>query len=176
MKARAWLVITLLCGLAMYDMGRAQAEEDFGQQKPREEAVTLPPYPQHNDLIPFAATSATTEFHFYIDSKSISIGRNRIIRFTLDIVSDNGASNVSYEGLGCDTKEVKFYAFGGPDGKWAPVREPAWQRVHTYQKNRPEAALYDVWCNYGMPPRSAQEALQKVREFNSPFGMPGGVE
>ncbi|HET7651159.1 MAG TPA: CNP1-like family protein [Gammaproteobacteria bacterium] len=175
MKARAWLAIMLLCGLALYDMGRTQADEGSDSEQQHEEKVTLPPYPQRNDLIPFAAPSATTDFHFYIDGKSISIGRNKIIRFALDIVSDSGASNVSYEGIGCDTKNVKFYAFGD-SGKWAPVRKPAWQRVHSYQKNRPEAALYDIWCNYGMPPRNAQEALQKIREFNSPFGMPGGVE
>lgn len=174
MKARAWLAIMLLCGLAIYDMGRAQAAGP-DSEKQHEEKVTLPPYPQHKDLIPFAASSATTQFHFYIDGRSISIGRKRIIRFALDIVSDSGASNVSYEGIGCDTKNMKFYAFGD-SGKWVPVRDPGWQRIHSYQKNRPESALYDIWCNYGMPPRNAQEALQKIREFNSPFGMPGGVE
>ena len=84
----------------------------------------LPPPPKSENLVKFQPSAANVN-QFFIDSSSITIGSDGVVRYTMVVTSPSGAQNVSYEGIRCETTEQKAYAFGRRDGTWAPASAPA---------------------------------------------------
>lgn len=136
--------------LAVALAGCAQTGEKDGDSLP------LPGYPRERDLVEFQV-GPTSEFRFFIDPASISVS-DAIVRYTLVARSPAGATNVSFEGMRCETGDVRVYALGR-DGGW--VRASAdWRRM------RPgwHSALYrEYFCPQRQPPASAHEAVESLR-------------
>jgi len=120
----------------------AQSDDDFYEEsKPWEElAVHLPAPPQSGNLLSFYV-SPTATLKFSVDAKSVSVGSDGVVRYTLVAVSPQGARNVSYEGIRCATFEHKIYATGNDDGTWAPLQQPQWMPIRRGNANRERAAL-----------------------------------
>jgi hypothetical protein len=103
----------------------------------REGSVTLPPWPRDADLIEFELDAASP-FRYYIDARSLTIGGDGVVRYTLVAESAGGARNVSFEGLRCTPGgELQIYAYGSggelrplPEADWAPIRDRAGDRLH----------------------------------------------
>jgi hypothetical protein len=138
-------------------LAHANAFDDiFGKDDEKnwvEQATVLPATPIDSDLIPFFVSSAT-DFHFAIDQKSLSIGSDGVVRYTLVASSDQGARNITYEGIHCATREYKIYAFGDASGKLTERYDPTWIRIDEAAANRQRAALYkDYLCPSGIPGR-----------------------
>ncbi len=93
-----------------------------------EEGIALPPAPKDRDLLRFAP-GMPTSMRFYVDSASISVGKDDVVRYTLVIAGDGDTRNVMYEGLRCNVGEHKVYAYGQADGTWSPARDPQWNRL-----------------------------------------------
>ena len=106
----------------------------------------LPESPRPENLIPFEAGGATPH-RFYIDAPSLSVGGDGIVRYTLVVKAAGGATNVSFEGMRCKTREQKQYAVGRGDGKWVPARDAQWRRVEYKDLNRQHGVLYsEFFC------------------------------
>jgi len=76
-----------------------------------EDAVTtFPAPPVDRDAVPFDVSGRDSALRFAIDPKSVSIGKDNVVRYTVLITSSTGARNVNYEGLRCDTAERRIYA------------------------------------------------------------------
>jgi hypothetical protein len=118
-------------------------ESDFDDEaKPwKEIEARLPGYPRPQDLIPFYAGAATPH-RFYIDAPSLSVGEDGVVRYTLVIRTAGGATNVSFEGMRCETREQKYYALARNDGTWARARDAQWRRVEPREVNRHHNLLY----------------------------------
>lgn len=118
----------------------------------KEVVPALPAVPADADLVSFYV-SPLTRFRFAVDTHSITIGKDGVVHYTLVATSANGVRNVSFEGMRCDSKEHKVYAWGRADGTWIHPRSDAWQPVGEGDRaNRQDAALYkDVICTDGMP-------------------------
>jgi hypothetical protein len=156
-------VILLLVAAAAQSQSRF--EEDFDDKdKPWQEvAIQLPPAPQAENLLPFYV-SATTSYSFAIDSNSLTIGPDGVIRYTLLAISDAGVKNVSYEGIRCESYERKLYAFGQPDGTWSRSRRDQWERISTYATNRQQAALAkDYFCLEKTVAGKVDEMIERIR-------------
>lgn len=137
-----------LLAFATATSAQSRFEEDFDDKdKPWQEvAIQLPPAPQAEDLASFYVSATATQ-SFAVDTKSLSVSEDGVIRYTLVAVSDAGARNVSYEGIRCETYERKLYAFGQPDGKWSRSRRDQWERIQGGASNRQHAALAkDFFC------------------------------
>ena len=130
-------------------MGYSENEDDvpFQDEKAWQEAnVQLPPAPQEANLVEYFVSPLTTAKSF-VDLNSLSIGSDKVVRFTLITKTSGGAVNTSYEGIRCESYEKKIYAFGRPDGSWTPARGAQWKQISDYGSNRQEAALYkDYFC------------------------------
>jgi hypothetical protein len=127
---------------------------------PAEDALELPAYPREEDLVEFSA-GPRGEFRFFVDSASISPGKDGVVRYTLVARSTSGAQNVSYEGMRCSTSELRVYAVGhGRDwvlsrGGWRPMQPGSAQRWHN--------ALYrEYFCPYRQPVASRRAALDAL--------------
>jgi len=129
----------------------------------KEVETTLPTYPASADLIPFSVSPAATA-RFFIDGKSLRLGEDGVLRFTLLVRAAGGAENLSYEGIRCDTAERKLYATGRGNGEWARVRSEAWLRIEDNSRNRQHAVLAkDFFCPPSAARPSVTEIIQSLR-------------
>lgn len=128
-----------------------------------EVAAALPGTPKEENLVPIEVSSATSN-KFMIDTASISVGKDGVVRYTVVIESSRGARTVNYEGLRCETMERKIYAFGQADGKWTENNRTAWEGIKVRSVLSYHKTLYDeTFCDLGIPIRSAEEAVRKLK-------------
>lgn len=143
-------------------------EEDGGKKEWAELEVKPPPYPKTGNLIPFEVSGASSN-RFYIDADSISVGGDGVVRYTLVIRSPNGAENISYEGIRCETREQKYYAFGRRDGSWSGARTAAWRRIEYKEINRQHGVLYqDFFCSSGKKPVGLPPEIIRRLKYGGP--------
>ncbi len=148
--------------------GAASADSEFEEKPAKESEVTLPPFPQAENLLPFEG-SATTDNKYMVDSESLSVGNDGVVRFTLVIVSSAGAQNVSYEAMNCLTSERRLYALGHSDKTWSRARSDQWLKIRDNTVNRHYAELYtNYFCPIGLPLRNTDEARQVLRRGGHP--------
>jgi hypothetical protein len=149
---------------------------DFDREiKPWSEiAAQIPAYPREQNLLPFDAGAATPH-RYYIDAASLSVGEDGVVRYTLVIKAAGGATNVSFEGIRCETREQKYYAIGRADGSWSRARNPQWKRIEYQHFNRYHGVLYaEYFCPDRRTPASVRQALETLKRGYSREGS-GGV-
>jgi hypothetical protein len=144
---------------------------DYENDRPKEQwkeelEINLPAFPQDENLLQFEAGSASPN-RFFIDTKSMSIGKDAVIRYTLVVKTAGGAINVSYEGMRCGIREIKVYAVGGKAGNWMRARDPQWRRIANRDISHYHSVLRgDYFCTGGkgyVPVASVEEALRLLR-------------
>lgn len=155
--------------LAMTQMSIAQQLEfnkNFSDEevKPWEEIqAELPPAPKDENLLPFYVGPTATQT-FSLDAKSLAIGTDGVIRYTLVAVSQGGAKNISYEGIRCSSFEKKIYALGRDDGTWARSRRDQWEGIIRSKVNRQHAALaQDYFCSNLVIMGNEKDILQRIK-------------
>jgi len=140
-------------------------KHDMGPEKKwTESGIELPPYPDQANLLRAYITGQAT-FEFYVDSKSISIGSDGVVRYSLVAVSSTGAKNVSYEGMRCEKSEYKVYAYGSDDRTWALARNPEWKPVKNPGINKYHYDLHRFYfCPYKVVPRDASKVITAIKD------------
>jgi hypothetical protein len=158
------LPILLLCLPLAAHAEWGKFEHEFDQDKPWVEvAVQLPSYPKAENLIPFNVSSATRN-RYFVDAQSISIGADKVVRYTVVIEAAGGARNVSFEGMRCDPAERRLYAYGQPDGTWSKARNAGWESIKLRSLLSYQKALYeDHFCTDGNHVKGNKEAVQSLR-------------
>ena len=117
---RLWIL--MICAALLLACAKPPFKDEFESDKPWIEQMTqFPAFPEAKNLMAFDA-GAVTSNQYLVDTTSIKIGKDGVIRFTLVIKSSANATNVSYEGLRCATSERKLYALGRDDRTWAQPR------------------------------------------------------
>jgi hypothetical protein len=159
--ALCFLLLLAACGASgpRSDWERLNEEKlPAAQQQP--EALPTPPS-KRGELIEFFV-AATSEFRFFIDAASLSVGSDGIVRYVLVARSSAGAESVSFEGMRCATREVRIYALGR-DGAWVG-RETDWRPIQPRGVHAWHNELYrEYFCPYREPIESAAKAVQALR-------------
>ncbi len=128
-----------------------------------EQEVELPAYPKDENLMPFDVSAVTTN-KFYVDAKSIIVGDDGVVRYTVVVKSAGGAVNVSFEGIRCNSREWKSYGFGRNDGTWVKAKQTEWQRLAAFATNRHRHELFkNYFCPGGGIIRRPQQAISVFR-------------
>ena len=163
MKGRA--LAGALCIAAAACGSRPEEKSDWERSQeqrlpPSENELSLPAYPRDRDLIEFSA-GPTSDFRYFVDGNSISVGSDGIVRYTLVARSPAGAENVTYEGMRCSTGELRVYALGG-ERAWSETRS-AWRPMEPGSMQPWHRALYrDYFCRYREPVASREQALSAL--------------
>lgn len=125
---------------------------------------TLPPLPSEQDLIAFDVSN-NTPLHYAVDAKSLSVGTDGVVRYTIVITSPNGARNVNYEGIRCDNYEWRLYAGLNADHDgWDRTVANDWKRIENGNLNAYQAALYqDYFCTSKTPAGNAKTIVNNLR-------------
>lgn len=154
----------LLAALSSSFAQTPDEEEDDEQDKPWQEAtVQLPAPPLEQNLIPFEVSATATQ-SFAVDAKSITVGADGVVRYTLVAHSASGAKTVNYEGIRCQSFEKKLYATGRPDGTWSRSRRNRWEPIARNAANRQHAALaLDYFCDNVAVAGDARTIVDRLR-------------
>lgn len=146
------LVAIILLGFLFVPPAFSEDDEEEGSDLRRwqEKAVVLPLAPLAENLLPFYVSAATNN-DFFVDGTSISVGSDGVVRYVLVVQSAGGARNVSFEGIRCETREYRDYAFGRPDGTWSKSRNENWRAIRDVPANRHHFTLFiDYFCPGGV--------------------------
>jgi len=112
-----------------------QLNEDVEEYIWKEGGTQLPDYPEDKNLLEVAGPPAYRNYQYLIDGKNLQVGKDGIVRYSIVIRSTDGADNAMFEGLRCDSGQIKNYAYGSTDkaGKkvFLPREKPKWQPVRS---------------------------------------------
>jgi hypothetical protein len=162
-SVRAWLALALILPLGAWAQAGG-AESDYGDVRRVDEAqVAVPEYPKSENYLPLQV-SATTTFTFFVDAKSVSVGKDGVVRYTLIARSAEGVLNVSFEGIRCSARQFRVYALGRSDNTWSEARSSRWQPIPADARNAQRTVLHaDYFCSKSRIIETTAEAVQALR-------------
>ena len=174
---KRWVFLLLLVGCGS-PAPQSDWERQNAKKEPAEEQVELPAFPAAANLLEFNVVEADG-FRFFVDRPTLSVSKDRIVRYTLVARSPDGVQNVSYEGLRCPTADYRTYAFGRPDGSWSTSRT-GWRSLEAPSAPRWRVILYrDYFCSQNEAIRNAGEGVRALEQGGHPFakgfGAPGAL-
>lgn len=153
-RSASLLLVAMLVSATVF----ADFEEDYESKQWQEIEIQLPAAPKQETLLPFYV-SAATENRFFIDGATLTVGSDGVVRYVLLVLTPQGARNVTYEGMRCETRERRIYASGRLDGSWSKARKNEWVRIQDAYANRQHAALFlEYFCPIGNIVQDAAEA------------------
>jgi hypothetical protein len=139
-------------------------------EKWQEQAFVLPSYPGESRLLELDIDTGTSPFRYYLDPESLSIDKDRVVRFTTVIVSPSGVRNVTYEGLHCGERTHRRLAYGS-GGIWHALPDAPWQRITGSGTQRYRKTLYERYmCPATETSRSTEQILRRLRSGRSITG------
>lgn len=140
-------------------------ENEFeGERKSwKEIQARLPTFPRQENLARVQGGSASPH-SFFVDTSSISVGDDGVVRYTAVTRTEGGATNVTYEGMRCETREGKLYATGHADGTWTRARDTSWQRIVLRDLKPYTFYLYqEVFCPSRTQPTPLWDAVNALK-------------
>lgn len=157
-------LIPLIGLLFLLACAKPPFKDEFESDKPWVEQMThLPDYPEVKNLLAFDA-GAVTSNQYLVDTTSIRIGQDEVIRFTLVVKSSAGAMNVSYEGIRCATSERKLYALGRDDKTWTKPRVSEWQKLDYVRQFYAQRELSkNIFCPHQQIVSTTEDAIQALK-------------
>jgi hypothetical protein len=144
------------------------ADFDADSKPWKEIEAGIPSYPGTGDLVPFEVSGASAH-RYYIDARSLSVGEDGVVRYTLVVKAAGGATNVTFEGIHCALRQQKYYAVGRADGSWVRARNPQWRPIERQDVSRYHGVLYaDFFCSGKHPAGSVRDILQLLKYGTPP--------
>jgi hypothetical protein len=160
---RAWLALSLILPLAACTQTGTSKPNPGDDVRWGEAQVPIPEYPKPENYLPLEV-SATTPFVFFVDAKSLSVGKDGVVRYSLIAKSSGGALNISFEGMRCSDAQYRIYAFGRSDNTWSESRMSQWQPIPPDARNAQRAVLYrDFFCPLGGIIATAEDGVRALR-------------
>ncbi len=166
------MALMLLLAACAQTRGLEGNSKDAGRGD--EAQAPLPEYPKPQNFLPLRV-SATTPFDFYVDAKSVGVGKDGVVQYSLIAKSADGTLNVTFEGMRCVERKFRIYAFGRPDNTWSEARGSPWQAMPSDSRNAQRAILYsDFFCPARRIIDTPEEGVQALRSGGHPRAILSG--
>jgi hypothetical protein len=169
-KRAAWCVlmgVLAIAALAAHAQWKDWDYELDQERKPWQELqLQLPPYPKNENLLAFDVGSNSAN-RFFIDAPSVSVGEDGIVRYTLVVRAGGGATNVSFEGIRCETNSQRVYAFGHPGNQWSRARNSEWRAIVPRELNGHHYQLAGNFMCLGVRTRAARSQKEILAALKS---------
>ena len=138
----------------------------------REAEAPPPPALKLDGLV--ALDMPRSALRFGVDPASVSLGSDGIVRYVVVATSSTGAVNALYEGLNCNTAEIKVYARHYPDSGWTPAKDSPWRALQDGKSsNHSLVVARNGACVGHAPNRSASQIVRDLRApVNRRFNQP----
>lgn len=142
--------------------GRWDADFDEDKKPWKEIEAQIPAYPRPENLLPFAPADYSPN-RFFIDAQSLSQGEDGVMRYVLVVKTAGGATNVTFEGMRCSTRQQKYYAVGQPQGSWVKAKNAQWRSISKRDTGQ-HGALYDgYFCINPDLPTTPKRAIWQLK-------------
>ena len=165
---RTWLALVLMFPLVVGAQTTRAADDTGDRDRGGEIRVPLPTFPRPENYLPFYV-SETTPFAFFIDEKSISIGPDLAVRYSVIAKSTDGGLNVSFEGMRCAERQIRVYAIGRSDQSWSEVRGSRWESIRSDTRNAQRIMLHsDFFCPVAGRIATAEEGVEALKSGGNP--------
>ena len=165
---RTWFARALILPLAVGAQTGYSAEAIGDRDRGGEIRAPLPPFPRPENYLPFEV-SATTPFAFFVDAKSISVGPDRAVHYSVIAKSADGGLNVSFEGMRCAERQIRVYAIGRSDHSWSEVRDSRWEPIRGDTRNAQRIVLHsDFFCPLTGSIATAEEGVKALKAGGNP--------
>lgn len=105
-----------------------------------EDKATSPPAYSRERLIPIDMPPYVS-IKIGVDPATITVGADGVVRYVVVMRNASGSVNAAYEGIRCNTDEVKTYARSGSSGEWHTVATPEWKAVNDNLPSRHAFAI-----------------------------------
>ena len=129
----------------------------------QEQAVSLPAYPSDADLLTFPVDLPSLSQTFAIDAKSLGVGSDRVVRYTVVITSASGARNVIHEGIRCETRKYRSYAYGEASLRFRSAQGDKWNNISAQGWGGFRAVLLrDYLCDAHLSPYHLNEITRRL--------------
>jgi hypothetical protein len=129
----------------------------------REQASELPDYPVQNRLVEISVQTGNYPYDVFIDTGSLEVGGDGVVRYVVVIRSRAGAENIAFEGIHCRERTFRRYAYG-INNAWQPVTGGDWQALKTGGMGHYRFVLYrDYVCDPSNPGMKESEMIQRMR-------------
>ena len=156
----------------------ADFSDEVLEWKFREDVVDIPGYPDQSNLVKLDIDTGGSPFEYFIDKKSLSIGIDGIVLYSIVMQSRSGGRNVLFEGMHCNTGEYKTHAYGTSRKTFYAVPGPVWKPV----KEKSGAGTdyrYDLlkvfFCDLYGSTLKKTEILQRI-EYPEDFSSNSGID
>ncbi|MCU7835823.1 MAG: CNP1-like family protein [gamma proteobacterium symbiont of Taylorina sp.] len=167
------LFFLLINTLTFADIWEDLQEHEF-QENDVEEYVwkegdsQMPDYPKNLDLVEVSGPAAYQNYQYLIDTKNLQLGTDGVVRYSLVIRSSSGADNVLYEGIRCNHKQIKTYAYGITDmngrKKFVGRNAPNWKQVTSSGANGYGSIfIKNYFCSFNGKSLKRNEIIQNIK-------------
>ena len=165
------LLFLLAIGTASAQIQSDWERENEERLKQSDEQAVPPPRLDRTRLVEVSLPAAAqTDFRYYVDPASVSVGSDRIVRYVQVARSPSGAQNVTFEGIRCPG-EYRIYAVGRPDGSWAG-RPTAWRPIPREVRASQNALSRRYFCPGRQAIRDGDEGEKALRAGGHPGVFP----
>ncbi len=172
LRISCWIAVCVMLALPVAAQWKDWDYELDQEKKPWEELqAQLPPYPKPENLLKFDP-GAISSNDYFVDATSLSVGEDKVVRYTLVVKTGGGATNVSFEGIRCDKGQLRIYAFGRPNSIWSRARDSNWRPIVYREVNGYHNTLYRGY----MCTRSRSSEPESVKQIITTLkrGLPPG--
>jgi hypothetical protein len=153
-----FLVLAAAGALASACALAAQSEDPDWKELP-----SAPPPLVSSGLIDIEVPRSSLRFG--VDPASVRIGSDGIVRYVVVARSSSGTVNALYEGVRCETGEMRVYARHNADTGWVPAKGD-WVRMQNVPNSRHTLAIAQSGLCSGRAPNSSVERI--VRDLRRP--------
>ena len=165
---RPWPALALILTLVACAQTPDFKDHSGDRDRRGEMQTPLPQYPEPENYLPFEV-SVLTPFYFYVDAKSLSVGADGVVRYTVIAKSSDGALNISFEGMRCAEREYRIYAFGKADSTWSEARNSKWEAIRAGPRNAQRAVLFsDFFCPLTGNIATAEDGVRVLKSGGNP--------
>lgn len=114
--------------------------------------------------------SRNTELSHSIDPATLSVGSDDVIRYVRMARSNQGALNAVYEGIRCNSAEVRSYAHWNPaSNSWKNNPQSPWRSLFNQAATLPAKALAQAGlCDGTTPNGKPEKMLRDLRYGKKP--------
>lgn len=148
----------------------AHAQKDDPDAKAWQESAVNPPVSFSVDRLQTFPVAVESSLTYGIDPATLTVGEDGVVRYVLVARSSSGAINALYQGLRCQTGEVKTYGRWDNRSSWNINDKETWRPLSNSGFTRPAMVLAREGVCDGRTvngnPRNILRALSTTKRAN----------
>lgn len=153
-----------LAAAAVLSLAASLAAAQVNEPEPWKETAVTPPADWNAERAVEFRLDNTATLRYAIDPKTIRFDEDGVVRYVFVARSSSGALNAFFEGIRCQTAEVKTHARWDPDARQWRTGSDTWQALENRGATRRAWQMAQAGvCDGKAPNRSVNRIVDSLR-------------